>query len=135
MRHPQGQPPPTIIAHAEYKGPLPPPAALREYDAVLPGAPERIMKMAESQVATRLKLESDDATHRHAVEKFDVESAHRLASRGQWMAFTVVMAGMIGGFILIAVGRSGEGIAAVLASVGTPAAVMFCLKRLSRPKA
>jgi uncharacterized membrane protein len=42
---------------ASYSGPLPPAEDLRKYDEVLPGAAERIMKMAEAQSGHRRDLE------------------------------------------------------------------------------
>ncbi len=42
----------------EYRGPYPPPVLLAEYDAVLPGAAERIIAMAEKQIAHRIELET-----------------------------------------------------------------------------
>lgn len=38
-----------IHAQMEFSGPLPPPQILGQYDEVLPGAAERILRMAEKQ--------------------------------------------------------------------------------------
>jgi uncharacterized membrane protein len=43
--------------HAEYKGPIPPPDALKNYGQVDPSFPERIMAMAEREQAHRHKLD------------------------------------------------------------------------------
>lgn len=43
---------------AEFSGPLPPPGLLAQYDEVVPGAAERMLKMAESQSAHRQSMES-----------------------------------------------------------------------------
>jgi uncharacterized membrane protein len=48
---------PTIV-HQHFSGPLPPPAVLKQYDDVAPGAAERIIKKFESQTAHRIKLET-----------------------------------------------------------------------------
>ena len=37
------------ILSAQYSGPLPPPSSFREYDKVLPGSADRILKMAENE--------------------------------------------------------------------------------------
>lgn len=47
------------LQHQEvsYAGPIPPPAMLARYNEVLPGAAERILKMAEEQSSHRQYLE------------------------------------------------------------------------------
>lgn len=50
----------TMMAFEEersFSGPLPPPDYLEAYEKTLPGAPERIMTMAEKQVDHRISLE------------------------------------------------------------------------------
>lgn len=44
-------------AYAEFSGPLPHPAALQGYKQVLEDAPERILKMAETEAANRQHIE------------------------------------------------------------------------------
>ena len=41
-----------------YSGPIPPPQLLHEFDQVIPGAAERILRMAEKQQDHRIRLES-----------------------------------------------------------------------------
>lgn len=49
-------------------GPLPPPAALEQFERIAPGSAERIIRMAESEQAHRHALESASAqTQRDAV--------------------------------------------------------------------
>ena len=47
------QKPSGVSVSAHWQGPLPPPAVLREFDNALPGTAERIVCMAESEVAHR----------------------------------------------------------------------------------
>ena len=42
-----------IIVSHQFYGPIPPPDALEKYDRTLPGAAERILKMAENEAASR----------------------------------------------------------------------------------
>jgi len=42
-----------------FSGPLPPPEILRKFDEVVPGAAERIIKMAEDQSIHRKELEKN----------------------------------------------------------------------------
>lgn len=47
-----------LVAYSEHhSGPLPPPAVLQRYDQIVPGAAERIIKMAEEQSAHRRNVE------------------------------------------------------------------------------
>lgn len=45
------------IVSAYWEGPLPPPTALGQYDDILPGSAERIMRMAEAQAEHRIEQE------------------------------------------------------------------------------
>ena len=44
-----------IVSRQQFSGPIPPPEALKQYDVVVPGLAERIMKMAENEAASRLR--------------------------------------------------------------------------------
>ena len=44
-----------IIVSSQFSGPIPPPEALAKYDSVVPGAAERILKMAENEAAARIR--------------------------------------------------------------------------------
>lgn len=46
-----------IHQEAYFSGPLPTPEMLARYDAVVPGAADRIIKMAENQSAHRIEIE------------------------------------------------------------------------------
>jgi uncharacterized membrane protein len=71
------------IAHevAEFSGPLPPPSYLSEYDAILPGAADRIISMAEAE-----------QKHRHSWER----SALNNTTVGLWFGFLIAL-GLVGG--------------------------------------
>lgn len=47
----------TVVA-SQYSGPIPVPEAMEKYDQILPGAADRILKMAEQQTQHRQSLES-----------------------------------------------------------------------------
>lgn len=48
----------TVQAEQQFQGPIPPPHLLAQYDQLLPGAAERLIKMAE-----------DEAEHRRGIER------------------------------------------------------------------
>ena len=47
----------SITSTTRFEGPIPPPAALADYDKVFPGCAERLVALAESQSAHRQELE------------------------------------------------------------------------------
>lgn len=65
---------------AAHSGPLPTPADFAKYDATLPGAAERILKMAEEEQRKRTSL----------IEK-TVNDSHATQKRGQWMGLAVIL--------------------------------------------
>ncbi|MCP4674196.1 MAG: DUF2335 domain-containing protein [Deltaproteobacteria bacterium] len=94
-----------------FQGPLPPPEVLRSYEAACPGAAERILAMAEGQIA-----------HRQDVEKQLVASRCRVQDRGPLLGFVMgVLVISIGGICL----WQGKDIAGLVALVGALAAVVI----------
>ncbi|MGX9311971.1 DUF2335 domain-containing protein [Pantoea ananatis] len=69
-----------IISQQSFRGPLPPPAMLREYNEIVENGAERIMAKGEKEQA-----------HRHAVKDKIVDGTLARDTRGQWMAFTITV--------------------------------------------
>lgn len=67
-----------------FSGPIPPPAHLEQYERILPGAAERILKMAEEQSA-----------HRRSLEKQVIGSGVKRAHLGLWFGLCVGLAGFV----------------------------------------
>lgn len=78
-----------------FSGPLPPPEMLAQYEAVLSGGADRIVKMAE-----------DQSSHRR-----------RLESRGQIFGFSLALVAILGGIGLILDGRSAEGLVPLIGAL------------------
>ena len=89
-----------------FQGPLPPPQALAQYEAVLPGCAERIVSMAEAQAAHRRALESRVIRGNLATER-----------RGQVAAFAIALVTIIGGVWLIDQGKDAGGLTAILGAL------------------
>ncbi len=68
----------TAFSASMYAGPLPPPDQLKAYEDVLPGAADRIIRMAENQ-----------ADHRQAIEKVAVSGGSRRSWWGLWTGFAI----------------------------------------------
>jgi uncharacterized membrane protein len=66
------------LAEASFSGPLPHPEVLRGYEELVPGAAERLLKMAEEQ-----------ARHRQGLERIVVAGGSRRANIGMWLGFII----------------------------------------------
>ena len=93
-----------------FSGPLPPPEILKKFDEVVPGAAERIIKMAEEQ-----------STHRKDLEKKVIESDIARSKWGQVLGFAIAIAGLATS-TLIAI--YGSAIAGGIIGVGTLASLV-----------
>ncbi len=69
-----------MVFQRYFSGPLPPPEVLAQYNEIVPGAAERILKMAEEQSA-----------HRRRLEDKTISAQLHESGRGQWMALIVTL--------------------------------------------
>lgn len=95
-----------------FSGPLPHPALLAKYNEVIPNGAERIMAMAERQGA-----------HRESLEARVVAGNVASQARGSIFAFIICLVALVGGFTLIAVGKSADGLASIISSLAALAGV------------
>lgn len=72
-----------IIKEEAFEGPIPPPSLFREYEAILPGSADRILKLAEAQ-----------QSHRIEIEKSAVKSQMKQGERGQLFGFAIFLIGI-----------------------------------------
>lgn len=103
----QNKPQISVQKH-EWAGPLPPPSVLSEFDRVVQGGAERIMRMAESE-----------QSHRHGIEKAIIDAETKAKSRGYWLGFLVSITSMAGAVGTIMLGGHW---AVSVALVGVPIA-------------
>lgn len=64
------------VQQATYSGPIPPPAAMEQYERIVPGAANRILAMAEREQEARHEF---------------MASERRLRHRGQWIGALLVL--------------------------------------------
>ena len=70
-----------VLRAASFRGPLPPSEMFREYEDVVPGSGDRIIKIAENQQAHRIQW-----------EETALVGESRSVARGQWFGFIVALA-------------------------------------------
>jgi uncharacterized membrane protein len=87
--------------------PYPTPEELEQYERIHPGFTERTLNLTERET-----------THRHDIERKQVEGPLRIAARGQLFAFVILLVLAGGGVAGTLTGHSVEG----LAAIGTAAA-------------
>lgn len=76
-----------------FQGPIPHPELLGAYDALVPGAADRLIRMAEEEAEHRRRLESEALQSDIA----DRNEARAEARRGQGFGFLLGMAAILGG--------------------------------------
>ncbi len=99
QNQPQNKPAGSLkVQGVQYSGPIPPPAMLEQYDKIVPGAAERLLRMAEEQSA-----------HRRSLEKKAIDTDSRNSTMGiasalliSLSAFCVVVYAIIVGQIEVA---------------------------------
>jgi uncharacterized membrane protein len=79
---------------------------LKQFDEVFPGCAERIVSMAEKQ-----------SEHRRTLESTVIESNCRSQEHGQTWAGVLMGIALIGGFVLVAIGKPAEGVTAIISAV------------------
>lgn len=93
-----------------FSGPLPHPDILRQFDAVVPGSAERIIKMAEEQ-----------STHRKELERKVIDSDIARSKWGQILGFVIAVAGLA---VSAVVAIFGSALAGGIIGVGTLASLV-----------
>lgn len=83
-----------IAQESQFHGPIPHPEHLARYDAIVPGAAERILCMAE-----------DDAAHQQHMERAALEAAARHVARGQHYGLGIGLAGLIASVVMALFGH------------------------------
>jgi uncharacterized membrane protein len=103
-----------VTVAGSFAGPLPPPNMLANYNQAFDGCAERIVAMAEKQ-----------SEHRQQLEKRALEAGIIGERRGSIFGFIAIMTAILGGVLLIAIGKSVDGLATVITSLVAFASVFF----------
>lgn len=81
-----------------WRGPLPPPEVLKQYNEAFPNGAERIFKEAQKQT-----------DHRISLEKHAIPENLRQSAKGQIFGFIIALAFLIASFILVYTGHDVAG--------------------------
>ena len=93
----------TVLATATaWKGPIPPPAVLDQYNLIVPDAAERILIMAEEEARIRRDQVQKDHDSENRVRESDVNQYHSDVKRGQYLA-ALVMLGIVAAVVVCVV--------------------------------
>ena len=95
------------VIHQRFQGPLPSPDSFAAYERVLPGAADRILKMAESQ-----------SGHRQGLESRALWGDLIKAMMGTVLAYITFAGAMAGAVYLLANDKPLYGLAALVAALG-----------------
>lgn len=106
------------VQGTHFSGPVPPPEVLAKFEAIVPGAGERIFAMAERNQA-----------HRHALEATVIPGNARNERWGQIFAFLIYLATLGCGTFLVYIGKELAGLTAMLATTGTFAGLFVYSRR------
>jgi uncharacterized membrane protein len=109
------------IERTSFKGPLPPPSVLSEYNKIVENGAERIMNMAEKQ-----------SVHRIEIEKHAIKEELKQSSNGQIFGFILAVLGIISAFVLAIMGHDAvAGIFGTTTIVGLVAVFVIGKKKQS----
>jgi len=95
-----------LVRHeAHYQGPIPLPSHLKQYEDIVPGSADRLIKMAEQTLACETQIRSVEAKTIEYVSKKTIQ----LEFIGQLMAFIITIGALGVGTFLVITGKSVEG--------------------------
>ena len=91
-----------------FRGPLPHPEHLKQYEVIVPGAADRILQLAEQQTAHRIKTEN---------KAVSAEITQNILA--QVIAFILAITGIGGGILLTLKGHGGAGGTLMTVTIGS----------------
>lgn len=105
-----------------YSGPLPPAEDFAMYEKTVPGAGDRILKMAENQ-----------SLHRQSIENKAIDAQIADVKRGQILGFIISIIVLIGGTIIISLGKDATGLSMIITALASLVGV-FIIGKISEKK-
>ena len=115
---------------AEYRGLLPPPSHLKQYEEIHPGITAVLLDIAKRRSEATIR-QSD---HRQSLERDHLNRSSKSRTVGQWMAFALTLFALWIAFNLVKAGQPLWAFAATISSLGGLAAV-FIFARIREDRA
>ena len=84
-----------VIPSSSYKGIIPDPASLANYETIQPGLADRIMKLAETSMAHEIKMSEMIAPAQITI----MQNSPAAVKRGQWFAGIISLVAIIGAVV------------------------------------
>jgi uncharacterized membrane protein len=109
------------LSAAAFAGPLPHPSLLEQYNRVISNGAERIMRMAEQE-----------GEHRHYIEKRLVDAQASQLKLGSIFAFVLGMTTVVGGLVLLYLGKDIGGLGSLIAGLGAIVVAFIAGSRRSK---
>ena len=125
----QGKNPPRQIIAQRFEGPIPPPAMLQQFDTIVPGLADRIVKMTEDSLAAAIynqKVQTDAVSKAMASDSVDKRI-------GLILGFVLILVCLLVGGFLIYVGKDIAGYGAMISAVALLVGAYF--RRSPKPAA
>lgn len=118
---PAQQQPSAVVSTQQWSGPLPPPAALEQFNQIIPNGAERIIRMVEQEQAHRIQY--DDSA---------LKATIRDTQRGHWIGGIISLAA-IGGSIFTAYIHAHPAVSVALVSVPIGTIITAIVRSKSKP--
>lgn len=107
-----------IMFHQEqYSGIIPHPNIINGYEKNCPGATDRILTMTENQLKCNQELARKNQDSINECRKEALKSEIQNIKRGQTLGFILLLVMVIGGFLLIILGKEIGGYVSIIASI------------------
>lgn len=117
-----------IFAHRSFSGPIPPPEVLREYDLILPGLGQTIVRQWTSETSHRHETDRRD----HELQKEVINGSLEIQRRGQDRALWVCLAFVAAAIVAFILGYPIQGAVVACGNVAVVVALFLGKRNASR---
>ena len=101
----------------QYSGIIPHPSIVEGYERNCPGATDRILAMTENQLKCNQELAKMEQENINECRKEALRAEIENVKRGQILGFILILIMLLGGFILVILGKDAGGYASIVASI------------------
>ena len=101
----------------QYSGIIPPPSVIDGYERNCPGATDRILMMTENELKNKQELDRKEQENIHECRKMALEFDIKHNKRGQILGFILLFIMLVGGFVLVFIGKEIGGYATIVGSI------------------